>query len=296
MYAGQWQKLGSLSVDSKDLSMKYYYREHLSGYARMKAEGKVTWGGISYHSGEDDMETFSSRPFLEDILHRLQFATSIPDVFELGTGTGPVACFLARRGFNVDAIDLIPGAIEVAKQLAHERSLGIHYEVMDICQIPSDGKQYDVIVDSYCLQGIVLEADRKKVFSAIHSRLKENGYYVISSSVGRKGLMNAQQVVDEVSGRTFLQDENKDIFDPGSGIFYKAFSWYQDLNDTPEDYADAIQVNGQWYAPNRKVHTSNSLKSELKHHGFDVLYQGGEEGEDLVCCLQGADVLFCDVS
>ena len=27
--------------------MKYYYREHLSGYTRMKAEGTVTWGGIS---------------------------------------------------------------------------------------------------------------------------------------------------------------------------------------------------------------------------------------------------------
>ncbi|HIG54258.1 MAG TPA: hypothetical protein EYQ18_09815 [Candidatus Handelsmanbacteria bacterium] len=49
----------------------------------------------------------------------------------MGTGTSPSACFLAERGFNADAIDLI--------------------------------------IDSYCLQGI----------ATVKSRLKPDGYALI---------------------------------------------------------------------------------------------------------------------
>lgn len=274
--------------------MKYYYREHLSGYKRMKEEGKITWGGISYHGGEDDLETFSSREFLDAVLPRLSLQSSNPDVFELGTGTGPVACYLAERGYRVDAIDLIPTAIAVARQIAKDRNLSIDYQVTDVCQIPKEGKAYDMIVDSYCLQGIVLDSDRQRVFSSVHAHLKPRGIYLISTSVGRGSHDQHDIPVKDATGEVFQRNERGDLWDLITGVFYKPFSRYEDLQDSPEDYEDAIRVQGEWYAPNRRVHTAESLADELRSYGFDVLYQGGEKGENLVCAKQGAQVKLAE--
>jgi SAM-dependent methyltransferase len=130
--------------------VKYYHPEQLSRYQSVER----TCSEI--HSDyPDGFEHFSSRPFLEQVLPGLEFALDRPRAFELGCGTGPGACFLAEREFFVDAID-------IALKIAAERNLDVHYEVMDVTQIPPTGARYDLIVDSYCLQGIVLDRDRKR--------------------------------------------------------------------------------------------------------------------------------------
>jgi len=278
--------------------MKYYYREHLSGYRRMKAEGKKSWGEV--HGNLDGFEHFSSRTFLEEALPRLRFSASKPVVLEYGCGTGPGACFLAQRGFQVDGIDLIPTAIEVAKELAEARSLDIHYEVRDICKLPHEGKKYDMIVDSYCLQGIVTDADREQVFSVVRARLKPEGYYLISTAMYTEARDHQEdRIVDPATGKVFTRYvvlyEN-DIFDRDTEIFYKSFTWYQDLEDKPEDYEDVIKVGDVWYAPNRRYRTPQTLKAELEAQGFNVLYQGGEEGEHAICALQGSGTALGPVS
>jgi 2-polyprenyl-3-methyl-5-hydroxy-6-metoxy-1,4-benzoquinol methylase len=160
--------------------MKYYYPEHIEGYERVKAEDKVAWGEIH---GEVGFENFSARAFLSAVLPGLRFDNSEPTVLNYGCGTGPDACFLAEHGFRVDAIDLIPTAIDIARQQAAVRGLDIHYAVQDICDLPHEGKRYDMIVDSYCLQCIVLDPDRQRVFSAVRDRLNPSGYYLISTAV-----------------------------------------------------------------------------------------------------------------
>ena len=51
--------------------MKYYYREHLLGYERVRAKGKTAWGEIH---GVDGFDNFSSRAFLDEILPRLRLS------------------------------------------------------------------------------------------------------------------------------------------------------------------------------------------------------------------------------
>ena len=126
-------------------TVKYYYREHLAGYQRMKREGKGSWGEI--HGNPDGFSKFASRPFLEAIVLRLRFRCGHPEALELGCGSGAGACFLAERGFQVTGIDLIPMAIEAAREIATERGLDVYYEVMDVTRLPHDGPCYDLIVD-----------------------------------------------------------------------------------------------------------------------------------------------------
>lgn len=270
--------------------MKYYYREHLAGYEKMKYEGKRSWGAV--HGQPDALMNFSSRPFLESIVAHFSFQTDRPRALELGCGTGPGALFLAERGFRVDGIDLIPTAIEEAKKIADERGLDIHYEVVDVTQIPHAGTMYDLIVDSYCLQGIVLLEDRKKVFAAVRARLKPSGYYLISCCTYEPHRHHPDvQIADSQTGKVYDRYDEDALFDPETEIYYDLFSRYEEaLTDTPTDYEDALEIAGEWYLPKRIYRKPENLKREIETEDFEVLLQNGKSGENAVGVHAGSGV------
>jgi SAM-dependent methyltransferase len=252
--------------------MKYYYREHIKGYEQVRAEGKTAWAEIHGYTG---FENFASREFLEKALPLLHFSVPHPIVLEYGCGTGPGACFMAERGFQVDGTDLIPLAIEIAKEQAKERNLNIHYEVQDICELPHKGELYDMIVDSYCLQGIVTDEDRQKVSAAVRARLKTEGYYLISSAIFNESWYRPDDIIpDARSGIVYNGYGESMIIDMQLSIVYAR------LEEDPDDYKDAVQISGAWYLPLRRHRKPPALKAELKATGFDVSYQ---DGEHMIC-------------
>ncbi|MCY4484141.1 MAG: hypothetical protein OXC12_14825 [Spirochaetaceae bacterium] len=44
----------------------------------------------------------------------------------------------------------------------------------------------------------------------------------------------------------------------------------------------SIRINGSWYSPFRRYRTGPRLRAELESHGFKVLHQTGELGQNLV--------------
>ena len=239
--------------------MKYYIEEHELGYLRIKAEGKLAWNEIHGEPGFD----FSLRPFLEEVLPKLEFPTPGPMALEIGCGTGPGACFLAERGFRVSGIDIDPLAIEMAEEFAAERKLSIRYQVQDACNLPAGGDEYDLIVDSYCLQCIVTDADRKKVFSNVRSGLKPNGYYIIGTAIYRED-------------REYDEDS---IFDKETSVVYVT------LKRSPLLFEDAVRIGDTWFIPHRRHLKPDALRKELESYGFKVLLQ---EGGELVCSLSSS--------
>ena len=162
------------------MKRKYFYHEHLSDYAELKTKGLMSRGEL--YGNPNDFSAFSSKSFLIETLPRLDLK---PDarILDLGCGTGPVACFLAKLRHQVHGIDIIPDAIDKAKVIAAEHRLDIQYEVLDVCQLPRVGEKYQLIIDSFCSQGIVTDPDRIAMFSGIKTRLAKNGYFVMSCSV-----------------------------------------------------------------------------------------------------------------
>ena len=152
--------------------MRNYLRENTERYRKMARTGTSTKSA-----------DFSSRGFLEEVIPRLRLSRDRRRVLELGTGTGTGAIYLAERGFDVHGIELIPEAVAAARRIASERGLEVRFEVMDATRIPRHGPAYDLIVDSYCLQGIVLDGDREAVFRAVKARLDPHGYYLVSSAM-----------------------------------------------------------------------------------------------------------------
>lgn len=260
--------------------MQYYYPEHLEGYERVKANGKIAWDEI--HGQEEGFSNFSSRGFLERILPQLTFSTCVPTALEYGCGTGPGACFLSEQGFQVDAIDLIPLAIEIAKEIASRRRLRIHFEVADICHLPQQRKQYDLIVDSYCLQCIVFDEERQRVLSTVQSRLKSDGYYLISTAI-----------LDEEHEKMIGEDR---IEDPSSGIIYNRYgSGLIDidtgialrlLDEDGHVYPDAVRIANRWYLPYRRHLRPTALKAELSEAGFTIVFDDQQHAGNVACILK----------
>lgn len=232
--------------------MQYKVAEMEARYRRLQPAGiAVDYAGRSF-------EHFDLREFLEECLPQLSFASDAPRVLEYGTGTGPGACFLAARGFRVDAIDVSATAIDMARQFAAERNLDIHYAVHDIGSFAAPDNEYDLIVDSFCLHRIISDSDRVRVMQNVRRMLKSGGYYLLGSVVYREG-----------------RDYGADRLDPATGIVYS------DLAENAAEFADAVQQDGRWsYARHRHV-TAAHLRRELTAAGFTVLHQAAGGGRIL---------------
>jgi SAM-dependent methyltransferase len=226
--------------------MRYGFAELEERYARLAEVGRaVDWKGGSF-------EEFDLRSFLEKILPMLHFPAPRPRAMEYGTGTGPGACFLAARGFRVEAIDISPTAIQLARRFATERGLEISFEVADICDLPCGDRRYDLVVDNYCLQRIASDGRREQALQTVRCLLAVGGHFLIGTVLAREG-----------------RDYGEDRFDARTGIRYRR------LGEDAEKYEDAVRIERAWYVPIRRYLRAEELRAELEGAGFEVVRQRG---------------------
>jgi SAM-dependent methyltransferase len=220
--------------------------ENEASFRRLEKIGEaVDYAGRSF-------EQFDLRPFLEVTLGRMTFAATHPRAFEYGTGTGPGACFLAERGFVVDAIDISPTAIALARRFAAERGLAISFAVGDIAQLTMPaGAVYDLVVDNYCLQHLVGDAERRRALATVRSLLAPHGYFVVGTVLHRAD-----------------RDFGTDRFDPSTGIVYRRIEG--------DPGPDAVRFGSEWRVPWRRIVLSpGALADELRRAGLRVIHQDG---------------------
>ncbi|TDD28267.1 class I SAM-dependent methyltransferase [Kribbella turkmenica] len=160
--------------------MRYYETEPEAVYQQVAREHTTQWSDAFEPGHPGGFDDFPNRAFLERVLPELG---GVADVLEYGCGTGPAACFLAQRGLRVDAVDVSPEAIRLARLFADERGLLVNFAVQDVCRWPAADKRYDLVVDSYCLQNIVLDEDRAALFRGARDRLAPTGHYLISTAL-----------------------------------------------------------------------------------------------------------------
>ena len=245
--------------------MRYYQAEHTDAYRIIEERGYTQWNDLFDPEGVWTYDAFQNRAFLERILPELELpAPEETRVFEYGCGTGPAACFLAARGFQVDAVDLIPGAIAIARRMADKRGVHVAFVVADICALAAapPTERYHIVLDSYCLQSIVTDQDRAAVFAAVRARLAPAGYYVISTALRSPD----------------RPDEPGFHFDASTGVLYR---------EVPAESAtdQAIEIDGRWCIPHRRHLSPDALRAELASAGFDVLPLDRPAPGDVVCQL-----------
>jgi len=134
----------------------------------------------------------------------------------------------------------------------------------------------DRVVDSYCLQGIALDADREAVFRAVKARLGPRGCYVVSTAMYEASRHHPdRQVVDRGTGRVLDGYDDDCLYDPDTDLCYWPY-------DGEVETDGAIAVGGARFFPARRYRTGPRLRKEVESYGFDVLLQTGEWGENVV--------------
>ncbi|NQT38809.1 MAG: class I SAM-dependent methyltransferase [Planctomycetes bacterium] len=71
----------------------------------------------------------------------------------LGCGTGTNAIYLAKKGFDVTALDLAPTALVRAEKKAREAGVRVRWVLADVLA-PPDLKPFDLIFDRGCYHGV----------------------------------------------------------------------------------------------------------------------------------------------
>jgi SAM-dependent methyltransferase len=243
-----------------------YYDLHERIYQRIAAQSLNTWDAFT--EPDADFDHFCLRPFLEAELSGCIPATA-STALDVGCGTGPVACFLAARGFRVDGIDVSLTAIEMAQRMAVSRGHSISYQVADICAGVLPDRTFDLIVDSHCLHCLVLPDDRARALRNLMSMLAPGGSFLCETMV-------AHPEMEFGSGS---------VLDP-DGSLWRGVS-------NAADSTDAVYRDGRWSIPTRLIAPAESVLQELTSAGFairhsEVLIQKPGEPAQLSAHLHAA--------
>ena len=221
--------------------MKRYYQGHEGVYQRLKKRGQNCWGN-------DDFENVHMLPFLLEALKHGAFkAPSKVRALVLGCGTGPLACVLAQRGFQVTGLDVSQTAIAMAQHEAQSRGLKINYRVGDVCRdsLPTD--QFGLILDSHCLHCIVPEDDRRFVLNSVRNALTDDGVFILETMMG------------------FIR--NEDAVSDQEGIVWTPYG-----HDEP-DFEPRVLRDDEWFVPQRRIRPSKaSLDAEFAAAGFTPIW------------------------
>ncbi|MFG2053128.1 class I SAM-dependent methyltransferase [Micromonospora sp. NPDC048930] len=111
-------------------------------------------------SGGPPWDIGGPQPALAEVLDGVKG----PKVLDVGCGTGDLALALARRGYDVTAIDISRVAIDMARAKAADEGLTVHFEVQDATDLSVPSAPFDSVFDSgllhsLCRRGAGEEAD-----------------------------------------------------------------------------------------------------------------------------------------
>lgn len=92
---------------------------------------------------------------------------------DLACGEGRNAVFLAKQGFEVDAVDISEVGLRKAQKLAREERVTIHTVLADLNRYPIERERYDLIANFYFLN--------RKLIPRIKKGLKKGGRVIFET-------------------------------------------------------------------------------------------------------------------
>ncbi len=97
-------------------------------------------------------------------------------VLEVGCGTGEHALLAAQRGHEAWGIDLVPRALEIAREKARQRGLTATFRIHDALDLGSLGRRFDTLLDVGVFH-VFDDEDRARYVASLGRALVPGGVY-----------------------------------------------------------------------------------------------------------------------
>lgn len=99
-------------------------------------------------------------------------------ILSIGEGEGRNAVFLARKGYEVTAIDGAASGLEKANKLAKKRGVSIETQCIDLNDYVFEANYWDGIIAIFCHLPPLL---RQQVHQQVVNALKSNGIFLLEA-------------------------------------------------------------------------------------------------------------------
>ena len=126
-------------------------------------------------------------------------------VLEIGCGNGNDAIFLAKKGFDVTAIDISKRAIEIAKERAKKANVKCNFIAEDATNLKSVSGKFDFVYDRACFH-FIPEQKRGEYVQTVKKFLINGGYFFLIVSSDKDTVKGPYQFSKEDIEKIFGND------------------------------------------------------------------------------------------
>ena len=208
---------------------------------------------VYQHRNESDAEEH-----VKLILENVKISTKAK-ILDMACGAGRHAILLARKNYNVTAVDLSDNLLSIAKQTADEENLSINFVHSDIRKFNSTDS-FNLILNLFTSFGY-FETDEEN-FSTLNKAydlLADNGYFVLD-------FFNSEFLTQN------LVEYSEDSFDDAE------IHLYRKIKDKRVTKKIVITKNGNVseYEESVRMFTKDELDSAITKIGFDIYKTFGD--------------------
>jgi len=106
-------------------------------------------------------------------------------ILDIGCGAGRTTIALARKGFRVTAVDLMPEMVQAASQQARDHAVSITFHVIDVSDLALPAGSFDGALFSFNgYESIPSPERRQAALEAVCRVLKPGAYFILTARSG----------------------------------------------------------------------------------------------------------------
>jgi len=223
-------------------------------------------------------------------------------VLEVACGTGRVAIPIARQGFAVTGLDIVPGMLELARSKAV--GLPTRWSEGDARTFDLGGERFRLVfLTGNAFQGFVTNADQEALLGRVRAHLDDKGLFAFETrnprwstrgdrDEDRDGLfVNLETRAEEEAWPSYVDASGREVrlsrtrvYDHGAQTLH--WTTYRRWQEGAEECTKVTRIALRYTFP-------QELAALLHHNGFTIVRQYGDWNGEPLTATSPSIIVFC---
>src|SRR5687767_8902563 len=221
-------------------------------------------------------------------------------VLEIACGTGRVAIPIARQGFAVTGLDVVPAMLDRARFKAEAAGLSVRWVEDDARRFDLDSEQFRLIfLTGNAFQAFLTNADQEALLQRVRAHLHDEGLFafetrnpLLPNSKTREGLFVTLETRDvEEDWPSFMNANGYEVrvsrtrgYDHVAQILH--LTSYKRWHEGDKPYAKITRIALRYTFP-------QELAALLHYNGFIIIRQYGDWNEEPLTAMSPSIISVC---